>query len=135
VTVSREFLRRLAHRAVFDCGSYDVLALRAGFERGMKGRVVRFCAATGEHDLARLTTEEGGDLLSRLLDGVAYLRREPIAARWIGEIFFQIRSHCFQHRWIDRRRRVVIEISNFVRRHHGTIDGISLADRCKPLSP
>src|SRR6478672_12507455 len=87
VTASREFLRRFAHRAVFDCGSYDVLALRSGFERGMKSRVVRFCAATGEHDLARLTTEESGDLLARLLDGVAHLSGEPVAARWIGEIF------------------------------------------------
>src|SRR4029077_17510709 len=101
----------------------------------MKGRVVRFRAATGEHDLAWFATEEGSDLLARLLDGVPHLSSESVATRWIGEIFFQIRSHRFQHRGIDRRRRIIIEISNFLRRRHRTINGISLAGLCKPFSP
>jgi len=96
----------------------DMLAFRPGFERGMESSVVRFRAATGEYDLAWLAPEECGDLLARLLDRVAHLRGESVTARRIGEIFLQKRSHRFQHRGIDRRRRVIIEVSNFLRRDH-----------------
>ena len=118
VTASLQFLRRFAHCAVFDRGGNDVLAIRSCFKRGMESGVVRFRAATGEHDLAWLATQECCHLLARLLDGFAYLRGEPVTARRIGEIFFQKRPHRFQHRRIDRCRRVIIEINNFLRRDH-----------------
>ncbi len=114
-----EVLRRFTHRAVFNRGGNDMLTIQSGLERGMKGGVVRFRAAAGKHNLPWLATEERCHLLARLLDGVAYLRGEPVTARRIGEIFLQKRPHRFQHRRIDRRRRVIIEISNFMRRDHG----------------
>ena len=117
---------------MLDRSGNDMLAFRSGFERGMKSGVIRFRAATGENDLARLATEEGGNLFARSLDGIAHLRSEPVTARRIGEIFFQIWSHCFQHRRIDCRRRVIIEISDFIRRDHAGTNGISLIHRCKP---
>src|SRR4030095_3762581 len=118
VTASLEFLRRFAHCAMLDRGGNDVPGIRSSFERGMESGVVRLRAATGEHDLAWLATEECCHLLPRLLDGFAYLRGEPVTARRIGEIFLQKQSHRFQHCRIDRRRRVIIEISNFLRRDH-----------------
>src|SRR6266480_2130326 len=111
----------------------DVLALRARFEGGMKRGVVRFRSTTGKHDFARFAAKKCGDLFPRLLDGIAHLRREPITARWVGEIFLQKRPHRLQYRRIDCRRRVVIEVSDLVRRDHGTgINGIPVMPRCKP---
>src|SRR5438270_6910674 len=114
-------------------GGNDVLAFPARFEGGMKRGVVRFRSTTGEHDFARFAAKKGRDPFPRLLDRIAHLRGKPITTRRVGEIFVQKRPHRLQYRRIDRRRRVVIEISDLVRRGHRTkINGIPLMRRCKP---
>src|SRR5206468_10792802 len=70
-------------------------------------------------DFARFAAEERRDLFPRLLDRIAQLRSKLITTRRIGEIFLQKRLHRLLYRRIDRRRRVVIEVSDLVRRDHG----------------
>jgi len=101
----------------------------------MKRGVIRFRSAAGEHDFGRFAAEEGGDLFARPFDRIAHLRRKLITTWWVSEIFLQKRPHRLQDGRIDRRRRVVIEISDLVRRNHRTgINGIPLVRRCKPVA-
>lgn|GEM_PF-1241 len=78
---------------------------------GMDG-IDGFRAAAGEGDLARLGTQQGCHLGSRLLDGTAHPAPPGIAGGGIGVVLTQKRQHRLQHCWIDRRGGVGIKVDH-----------------------
>jgi hypothetical protein len=100
-------LQRLQHRRVLDRGR-DHVALG---DQTADHEVVGFRRPRGEHDLLRVCADERGHLRARLLDRVRGLLAESVVlARRVPEALGEVRQHRVEHRGVDRRRRVVVEV-------------------------
>ena len=106
-------------RAVFDRGRDDVLPGRIELQRGIDRRIIGLRPAARENDFARLASEQCRHALPREIDRTPDLRAEPVAARRIPKIFGEKRQHFLDHRWIELRGRVVIEINDLLAGDHG----------------
>ena len=87
-------------------------------EGGMNHRVVRFCAAAGENNFRRLASEQGCQAFPCQIDSFSRLCGECVPTRRVAVIFCQERHHFLDHRRIQRRGGVVIEVNEFIDGYH-----------------
>ena len=110
--LGRHRLAALEHAFVLGSQGDDVAPALAG-ETGqpLDGEVVGLCRPRGEDDLARLGTDEGGDLAARALAGFLGRAPEGVGDRArVAEFLAEIGQHACEYARIDGGRRLVVEI-------------------------
>ena len=113
-----EILARIQDRAVFDRARDQMLSTAnrscAGFaprlelQRQIDYRIIGFCAAAGENNFRRLTSEKRRQPLARKIDGFPRRGCEAVSARRVAVILGQKRQHFLDDRRIKLGGRVVI---------------------------
>src|SRR6266571_5091373 len=84
----------------------------------MNHRIVGFCAAAGENNFRRLASEQRCQAFPCQIDSFSRLGGKRIAAGRIAIALRQKRYHFLDHRRIQRRGGVVIEVNEFVASYH-----------------
>src|SRR5688500_894891 len=101
---------------MLDLRRNDVLTLvPQGKEGPFDREIVRFAAATREHDLVRITAKQTCNLSPRIFQSVLRGHARPMPARRVANSLVQEWTHRGGDPGVDRRARVVIEI------HHGCL--------------
>ena len=95
---------------MLDFGGDDVLPVGIEAERGGDGGVVGFGAAACEKNLARLASEQPGDLLAGFVNRGGGFFPEGIRAGWVAVLLGQKRQHFLDHGGINLRGGVVVQI-------------------------
>ena len=84
--------------------------------RAANGDVARFGAAAGKDDFVGRGADQGRDLGARCFYRVVGAAAKTVRRRRIAELAAQIWQHGVEHRGIDRRGGVVVEIDRAHRR-------------------
>jgi hypothetical protein len=101
---------------VFDRGGDDVAACIVDPHHAANGDVARLGAAAGKDDLVGRGADQCRHLGARGFHRVVGAATQPVRRRQIAELAAQIRQHGVEHRGIDRRGGVVVEIDRAHRR-------------------
>ncbi len=110
-----QVLDRVQHRVVLSRRAHGNAAV--GADRTTNGHVVGLGAATREHDLAWLGTNDRGEALARIVERGARITRHRVRARRVAEALGQQRHHRLHGRRPHRRGGGVVEVVH-ARSHH-----------------
>src|SRR3954469_17040318 len=104
-------------RGVLDGGRDDMPFPRMGQERAMDGRVITFSTATGENDLPRVSSDQGGNFFTSEIDRFDKVMSKRVRAGRIPPFFGEIRKHRLDHLGSDPGGGVVIKIMDLALAH------------------
>ena len=90
-------------------------SIRVALSDPSQREVVAFGAARGEDHFFRGDAVKSGHLVARLVDRLPGTLPEPVHTGGIAVLFGEIRHHCLQDFWIQRRGGRVIQVNH---RHH-----------------
>ena len=107
----------MQHGAVFDGAGHDMFAVRFKLQHRVDDRVIRFRPTAGEHNFRRLASQQRRQSLPGKIDSFSRFRGKGVAARRVAVTFPQKRQHFLDHRRVERRGRIVIEINDFAVSH------------------
>ena len=107
----REVLGGVAHRVMLDRTDDQPAAARLARPRGaLDGEVVRLGAARCQDDLAGRPAEIRGQLLARLVEGVARGAAQRVGGRGVPEGAAEIRKHRLEGLGAERGGRRVVQV-------------------------
>ena len=112
------FQKRTAYfgRRMFDRAGDDVAARIVDPHHAANGNIARFGAAAGKDDFIGRGADQSRDFGARGFNGIVGAAAKAVRRRRIAELAAQIRQHGVEHRGVDRRGGVVVEING--RRAH-----------------